>query len=83
MENGKGYASSNKVQAGEPGRVPAAGETGSQGESEGAGSIYAAVLNERENLSNMRNQGPTRPNSAVGNSRIPVQSMESRKTGRK
>ena len=54
----------------------------SQGETAGAGSIYAAVLNERPNVSNMRNQGPSRTPSRSGSSAIPVMRMGRRRTGR-
>lgn len=58
------------------------GPNRSQGEVPGAGSIYASVLNERPNLSNPRNMGPTREPSRSATTAIPVTSMSSRKTGR-
>jgi len=48
-----------------PGHAP--GHTGSdrsQGETDGAGSIYTAVLTERPNLAQTRNLGPSRSESA-------------------
>lgn len=54
----------------------------SQGEVPGAGSIYAAMLNERPNLSNPRNRGPERAPSRDGSTPIPMVTMDSRATGR-
>ena len=58
------------------------GPTRSQGETPGAGSIYAAMLNERPNLSNPRNRGPERAPSRSGAATIPVVSVGARKTGK-
>lgn len=54
----------------------------SQGEVPGAGSLYAAMLNERPNLSNPRNSGPDREPSRSASTPIPVIGQETRKTGR-
>lgn len=54
----------------------------SQGEIPGAGSIYAARLNERPNISNPRNRGPERAPSRAGATPIPLVSQGSRNTGR-
>lgn len=51
----------------------------SQGEVPGAGSIYAAMLNERPNTSNPRNMGPSRAPSRSASTPIPVVGTESRK----
>lgn len=58
------------------------GPNRSQGETPGAGSIYAAMLNERPNLSNPRNRGPERTPSRIGGTPMPIVTMESRATGR-
>lgn len=58
------------------------GSDRSQGEVPGAGSIYAAVLNERPNLSNPRNMGPTRAPSPSAMNPIPSVTTASRSTGR-
>ena len=90
IEQGQGYTTeASMIKTTRPGKFPndnsGGGQNGpggqSQGEVPGAGSIYAAMLNERPNMSNPRNQGPTRPGSRVGESRIPVTTMETRKTG--
>lgn len=85
MATGQGHAASNTVQATRKGAFPDDNTGGerSQGESPGAGSIYAAVLSERPNISNSRNQGPERAASRVGASTIPVLNMGARNTGRK
>lgn len=54
----------------------------SQGEVPGAGSLYAAVLNERPNVSNPRNMGPSREPSRSASTPIPVVGMGSRKVNR-
>lgn len=56
----------------------------SQGEVAGVGSLYSAVLVERPNISNSRNQGPVGAYSRVGISMttIPIATMASRMTGR-
>lgn len=54
----------------------------SQGETPGAGTIYAAVLNERPNISNPRNRGPERAVSRSAGTAIPITMMEARNTGR-
>lgn len=54
----------------------------SQGETPGAGSIYTAMLNERPNLSNLRNLGPERAPSRVGGTALPIATMDTRATGR-
>jgi hypothetical protein len=58
------------------------GPNRSQGEIPGAGSLYAAMLNERPNNSNPRNSGPDREPSRSGSTPIPVVSMDKRNTGR-
>lgn len=54
----------------------------SQGEVPGAGSIYAAVLNERPNISNPRNRGPERSPSRSATTPIPILDIDARATGR-
>jgi len=58
------------------------GPNRSQGEVPGAGSIFAAMLNERPNLSNPRNRGPDRAPSRIGATPIPITDQASRATGR-
>ena len=58
------------------------GPNRSQGEVPGAGSLYAATLNERPNISNPRNRGPERAPSRSAATPIPVVEMSSRATGR-
>jgi hypothetical protein len=58
------------------------GPSRSQGETPGAGSIYAAMLNERPNISNPRNRGPERAPSRSGGTPIPITSMASRAVSR-
>jgi hypothetical protein len=82
MRTGVGAADSNNVNATTPGKDAGSSGNSSQGETSGAGSIYSAQLNERTNLSNMRNQGPTRKPSRLGESTIPVATMANRNTGR-
>ena len=49
-----------------PGHAPGHTSTDrSQGETEGVGSTYAAVLTERPNLAQTRNLGPSRSESAA------------------
>lgn len=81
--DGRGMAASNTVTVTRRGRFPNdnTGPGRSQGEVAGAGSLYAAVLNERPNISNPRNQGPTRTMSRIGQSSIPVAMMTDRDTG--
>jgi len=50
------------------------------GESGAVGSTYSAELQERKNLSNNRNMGPTGPKSPVGS--VPSTNQMSRKTGK-
>lgn len=84
MGSGVGAATSNMVTATRRGMLgDDVGGARSQGETPGAGSIYAAELNERPNISNSRNQGPERAPSRMGSSTIPVQAMSGRNTGRK
>lgn len=54
----------------------------SQGEVPGAGSMFAAVLSERPNISNLRNLGPTRAPSRSASTPITVVEQGSRNTGR-
>ena len=67
-----------------PGLFPNDNEGGerSEGETSGVGSVYSATLAQRENKSNMRNQGPSRASSRMGSSTIPVLTQGARKTGR-
>lgn len=66
------------------GKYPAdnSGPNRSQGETAGAGSLYAAVLNERPNVSNPRNRGPERSPSRSLADAIPMVNMGQRQTGR-
>jgi len=52
----------------------------SEGENTGVGSTYTAVLVEKVNKSNPRNQGPTGNTSAVG--QVPQTTETSRNTGK-
>lgn len=81
---GVGNTESSFREATRKGKYPVdnTGPSRSQGETPGAGSIYAAMLNERPNLSNPRNRGPERPPSRAGATPIPVVEMASRATGR-
>ncbi len=85
MADGVGQAASHMVDATRQGLFPGDNSGGerSQGEVAGAGSMYAAQLNERPNLSNPRNQGPSRAPSRLGAATLPVVGMGSRNTGRK
>jgi hypothetical protein len=60
------------------------GPNRSQGEVPGAGSLYAAMLNERPNVAMgaIVNGGPSREPSRSGSTPIPVVGMESRKVNR-
>lgn len=82
-KTGQGMAKKVTVEATRKGKFPNDNSSGerSQGEVAGAGSIYAAVLNERPNISNPRNQGPERAHSRVGKSTLPVAMVASRKAG--
>lgn len=84
MGRGVGNSERNYVDATIPGKFPNDNRGGgkSQGETAGAGSIYAAVLNERPNVSNRRNQGPSRSPSRSGSTAIPVVSQRRRNTGK-
>lgn len=84
MSDGVGAADDNMVSATRKGKFPDDNTGGdrSQGETPGAGSLYAANLNERPNLSNNRNQGPERPTSRMGSSTIPVATVSMRKDGK-
>ena len=81
---GQGMASMTYAQATVQGKYPGDNTSGerSQGEVPGSGSMYGATLNERPNISNSRNQGPTREHSRLGMSTIPIAMMGSRNTGR-
>lgn len=81
---GVGNSESTYVDATIPGKFPDdnMGDGKSQGETSGAGSIYAAALNERPNVSNTRNLGPDRAPSRSGSTAIPVVNQGSRKTGK-
>lgn len=50
------------------------------GEDGNVGSTYSAMLENRQNLANTRNRGPTGPKVAVGD--VPMTTQESRKTGK-
>lgn len=58
------------------------GPSRSQGETPGAGTLHAATLNERPNMAQTRNLGPTRPCSRSAATPIPIMTMASRATGR-
>lgn len=81
---GQGMAARTSVDATTPAKFPNDNTSGerSQGEVSGAGSIYGAVINERPNTSNGRNQGPVRSHSRMGTSEIPIAMSSIRKTGR-
>lgn len=81
---GQGMAARTSVDATTTGKFPSDNSSGerSQGEVSGAGSVYAAVLNERPNIADPRNQGPVRAHSRVGASTIPVVTASARNTGR-
>jgi hypothetical protein len=65
------------TRTGHPGDVASGDPT--DGESSGVGTKYMAILVERTNKSNPRNQGPTRPSANTGT--IPTVAMSVRKTG--
>lgn len=81
---GVGNTTASYREATRKGKYPVdnTGPNRSQGETPGAGSIYAAMLNERPNLSNPRNRGPERTPSRAGGTPMPIVTMESRATGR-
>jgi hypothetical protein len=81
---GVGNTDSSFHEATRKGKYPSdnTGPNRSQGETPGAGSIFAAALNERPNTSNPRNRGPERPPSRSGATPIPIVEMASRATGR-
>lgn len=81
---GVGNSDTSFREATRKGKFPSdnTGPSRSQGETPGAGSIYAAMLNERPNLSNPRNRGPERAPSRSGSTPIPVVEMVTRATGR-
>lgn len=83
-EEGVGNNSQPFIEATRAGRFPNdnTGANRSQGETPGAGSIYAAMLNERPNISSNRNSGPDRAPSRSGSTPIMVQNMGGRRTGR-
>lgn len=83
MENEKGIGqSAATVNATTSPHVSPKGQTGTDGETSGSGVRYNATLNQRRNKSNMRNAGPSRPNSTTGAAKIPTASQGSRKTGK-
>ena len=84
QNHGVGNSDDVFVEATRKGKYPDdnTGPDRSQGETAGAGSLYAAVLNERPNLSNPRNRGPERAPSRMGATPLPVVTMGSRRTGR-
>lgn len=83
VSEGVGMASSHTVDAKRAGIGEGSpGSDRSQGEVGGAGSIYSAQLNERPNISNPRNQGPTRAPSRIGSTSMPVITMAKRNTGK-
>lgn len=81
---GVGNTETSFREATRKGKYPAdnTGPNRSQGETPGSGSIYAAMLNERPNISNPRNRGPERPPSRSAATPIPVVNMGGRATGR-
>ena len=80
--NGEGQNAQNRRTVTTPPHVRPMGGTGTDGEVGGSGAMYSGFLNERENKSNPRNTGPSRPYGAIGASKIPAASMSSRQTGR-
>lgn len=84
QEEGVGNSEVPYREATRKGRFPSdnTGPNRSQGEVPGAGSIYAAMLNERPNISNPRNMGPSRAPSRIGGAPMPVVGMDVRKTGK-
>lgn len=84
QEFGVGNTEASFREATRVGKYPSdnTGPNRSQGEVPGAGSIYAAMLNERPNISNPRNRGPERPPSRAGAVPLPVVDMSIRATGR-
>lgn len=81
---GVGNSEEATVEATRKGKFPSdnTGPGRSQGEIPGAGSLYAAVLNQRPNVSNPRNRGPERAPSRLGATPLPIVTMGSRNTGR-
>lgn len=53
-----------------------------QGEVPGSGTLSSAVLNQRPNTSDPRNQGPSGTPSVIGSAEFPIVTMADRKTGR-
>jgi hypothetical protein len=84
QEMGIGNSTGAFREATRKGKFPSdnTGPSRSQGETPGAGSIFAAMLNERPNLSNPRNRGPERASSRSGSTPVPVVEMDTRATGR-
>jgi hypothetical protein len=84
MEEGVGATTTPFVEATRVGRFPNDNTGGdrSQGEVEGAGSIYAAMLNERPNISRNNDSEPDRAPSRLGATAIPIVRQGDRKTGR-
>lgn len=84
QDMGVGNTTTTFREATKKGKFPSdnTGPGRSQGETPGAGSIHAAMLNERPNMSNPRNRGPERAPSRVGATPMPVVDEGSRSTGR-
>lgn len=84
QEEGVGNTEMPYREATRKGKFPGdnSGPSRSQGEVPGTGSIYAAMLNERPNISNPRNMGPTRAPSRSGGTEMSIVGMETRKTGK-
>ena len=82
MSTGVGAAQSQHPDVTAPDMDPQTGPNSSQGEIGGAGSMYTAQLNERPNMSNPRNQGPTRAPSVIGAASFPVVQVAQRHTGK-
>lgn len=72
---------SRSVDVTRAGRGATGGGT-SLGETAGAGSLFSAVITERPNTSNNRNQGPSRASTEIGQASLPVVTSEQRNTGR-
>lgn len=83
-EEGVGMAVTPFVEATRVGRFPNDNTGGdrSQGEVEGAGSIYSAMLSERPNRSRNNDDEPSRSPSRIGATSVPIVRQGDRKTGR-
>lgn len=84
QETGVGNTTEAYREATRTGKFPNDNQGGdrSQGETPGAGSLYAAVFNERPNISNPRNMGPSREPSRSASTPIPIATVADRKVNR-